>query len=263
MENLQENQAFMDSGHVPKEFTVPYDVVELPSQGILYPNKKKSVKVEYLTALDENILSSPNISNSSTILDILINRKVKDLGFEYDKLLTGDRMALLIYLRVTGFGEKYTQMVYDEKSKQMVEGEIDLSKLEQKKLTVNPDSEGLFDYKLPSSGHLLKFKLLNSLDEKIMEERNNSLMERSEDEGISFLPILRLEQSIQSIDGITDKITISNMVKKLNILDIRKFNKYVTEIEPGINFKTTARTPGGASVPCFLKFGSNFFWPEL
>lgn len=37
----------MDPNHVPDEFKVRYDVIELPSQGILYPNKKSSVKVEY------------------------------------------------------------------------------------------------------------------------------------------------------------------------------------------------------------------------
>lgn len=262
MENLPQNQGFMDPNHVPKEFSIPYDMVELPSQGLLYPNKKSTVKVEYLTALDENILSSPNISNSTSILDILISRKVKDLGFEYDQMLAGDRMALLIYLRVTGFGEKYTQMVYDEKLKKMVKGEIDLSKLEQKKLTVKPDENGLFDFTLPSTGSKIKFKLLTALDEKIIDDRNEQLQERS-GEDYSFVPQLRLEQTVQSIDGETDKIKISNILKRLNIVDIRKFNKYVTEIEPGINFKTIARTPGGASVPCFFRFGSNFFWPEL
>lgn len=262
MENSPQNQSYMDPTHIPKELSIPFDMVELPSQGILYPNKKSTVKVEYLTALDENILSSPNISNNGSVLDILISRKVKDLGFDYDKMLSGDRMALLIYLRVTGFGEKYTQLVYDEKSKKMVKGEIDLSKLEQNKLTVKPDENGLFDFTLPTGGNKIKFKLLTAFDEKIIDDRNSQLQERSGNEE-SFIPILRLEQSIVSIDGVTDKISLSNIIKRLNIMDIRKYNKYVTEIEPGMNFKTIARTPGGASIPCFLRFGSNFFWPEL
>ena len=55
--------------YVPDELTTPYDVLELPSQGILYPNKQGSIKVEYLTALDETILTSPNIiSNNKEIL---------------------------------------------------------------------------------------------------------------------------------------------------------------------------------------------------
>ena len=37
---------------------LPHDVVPLPSQGLFYKNKKKSLKVGYLTAQDENILLS-------------------------------------------------------------------------------------------------------------------------------------------------------------------------------------------------------------
>ena len=37
-------------------FSLPHDVVPLPSQGIFYKNKKKSIKVGYLTATDENLL---------------------------------------------------------------------------------------------------------------------------------------------------------------------------------------------------------------
>ena len=44
----------MDYGQ--QNFTLPHDVVPLPSQGIFYKSKKKSIKVGYLTASDENIL---------------------------------------------------------------------------------------------------------------------------------------------------------------------------------------------------------------
>ena len=44
---------------------IPYDIVELPSNGIYYPNKKKTLKVSYLTAADENILTSPNINKGT------------------------------------------------------------------------------------------------------------------------------------------------------------------------------------------------------
>lgn len=37
-------------------FNLPHDVVTLPTGGIFYKSKKKSIKVGYLTANDENIL---------------------------------------------------------------------------------------------------------------------------------------------------------------------------------------------------------------
>ena len=63
MENVIQSQ--LDPNYVPPEYAIPYDVLELPSQGIVYPNKKSTVKVEFLTAFDETVLTSPNISNSN------------------------------------------------------------------------------------------------------------------------------------------------------------------------------------------------------
>ena len=94
----------MSPSYVPEELRTPYDIIELPSQGLLYPNKKSNVKVEYLTAMDESIITSPNIVANNKVVDTLLERKVKDLGFDVTELLEGDRVAILVYLRVTGIG---------------------------------------------------------------------------------------------------------------------------------------------------------------
>ena len=39
-----ENNSFMDPNFVPDEYKVPYDVIELPSEGLLYKNKKSSLR---------------------------------------------------------------------------------------------------------------------------------------------------------------------------------------------------------------------------
>jgi len=241
---------------------VPYDVIELPSQGILYPNKKSSVKVEFLTTMDENILSSPNIINSGKLVDILLERKIKDLGFDPLDLLEGDRMAVLIFLRATGFGESYKQPVIHPKTGKVEEGEINLNELKQKKLVVHPDENGEFDYTLSITEKKVKFKLLTGRDEVEIDDMNDNLMERNNDE-ISQKPLLRLQKSITEIDGERDKIKISNIIKNLSIRDSRGLRKYITEIEPGIDLNTTARIHGEVSAPCFLRFGINFLWPEL
>ena len=72
-----ENQA-----NTEPTFEIPYDVIELPSQGKLYLGNKSTVKVEYLTATDENILTSPNLLQSGKVLDILLKSKVKDDDLE-------------------------------------------------------------------------------------------------------------------------------------------------------------------------------------
>jgi len=257
-----ENRSFLDPNYVPDQYKIPYDVIELPSQGLLYPNKKSSVKVEYLTAYDENILSSPNLLNSGKYLDILIENKVKDLGFDHRELLSGDRLAILLFLRTTGLGNEYRQYVFKENGN-MVEGTIDLSSIKFKKLEIKPDENNEFDFVLPTSGMKIKFKILTQKDEEEIEEIDKKTLERNN--GISSLSTLRLERSIMEIDGERDKLRISHILKspKVKIIDIRKFNKYLTEIEPGLDLKTTARTSGGESVDCFLRLGKNFWFPEI
>jgi hypothetical protein len=256
-----ENQEHNNPNYIPKDLQIPFDLIELPSQGILYPNKKSSVKVEYLTALDENILSSPNIINSGKVIDILLERKVKDLGFDPIDLLEGDRTALVVYLRTTAFGEKYNQLVLDRIG-ELVEGEIDLSQIKPKKLSIHPDTNGEFDYKLPNSGKMVKFKLLTGRDIKVIDEMDKEHMKRYQTD-ISNKIIFKLERCIGEIDGERDKIKLSNIIKRLTIIDSRKLRSYIDSIEPGLDFDVKATTPGGESVDTFLRFNSSFFWPEL
>lgn len=255
-----ENNSFMDPNFVPDEYKVPYDVIELPSQGLLYKNKKSSVKVEYLTAYDENILTSPNLLNSGKVLDVLLERKVKDLGFDPKELISGDRMAILLYLRTTGLGHEYDQMVFDSTGN-MVQATIDLSTIKPKTLTVKPDQNKEFDFTLPISNKKIKFRLLTQKDEDEISEVDKKLMEKNGN--ISTLNSLKLERSIMEIDGERDKMKISHILKNLKIMDVRKFNKYVGDIEPGLDLNVVARTQGGESVDTFLRIGRAFWNPEV
>ena len=259
---MEDSNNILNPNYVPEDYKVPYDIIELPSQGLLYPNKKSQVKVEYLTAYDENILTSPNILANGKIIDVLLERKVKDLGFEHKLLLEGDRMAIILFLRVSAFGPLYLQPVVDPITKKIVEGEVDLSQLQNKKLLVKPDEQGLFDFILPNPKKNIKFRFLSGKDEEEIDVLDIQLMERNKNE-ISTKTTLRLERLIMDIDGERDKIKISNVLKALPIMDIRKLNKYISEIEPGVDFKTIARTQGGESVTTFLRINKNLFWPDI
>ena len=248
--------------YVPEELRTPYDIIELPSQGLLYPNKKSTVKVEYLTAMDESILTSPNIIANNKVVDVLLERKVKDLGFEPSELLEGDRLAILIFLRVTGFGEEYTQVYYNEKTNEFEPCVINLSEVKSKKLTVKPDNEGLFDFELPISKNKIRFRLLNYKEENEIELMDEQQMKRNNTD-ISNKSLLMLERQVMSIDGEKDKMKISNTLKRLKIMDTRALKKYISDVEPGIDMRVTGRTQGGESVSSFLKFNKSFFWPEL
>ena len=111
------------------EFEIPFDVLPLPSKGLLYPGREDTVKVQYLTASDENVLTSQNLIKSGKVLDVLLARKVKDLNMPVGNLLVGDRNAIMIWLRATGYGEKYNVMLTDPNTYEEFEYEVDLNLL--------------------------------------------------------------------------------------------------------------------------------------
>ena len=98
--------------------TIAYDVIELPSRGIHYTSKRKSVRVAYLTASDENILSSPSFLNTNTVITELLKRKILDRDLPIDEIVEEDRQAILIFLRNTAFGTEYTITTTDPKTDQ-------------------------------------------------------------------------------------------------------------------------------------------------
>jgi hypothetical protein len=55
--------------------------------------------------------------------------------------------------------------------------------------------------------------------------------------------------------------TRKKLDKYIKVNKIR--NKYIVDIEPGINFSVTARTQGGESVNTFLRINKNLFWPDI
>tara|TARA_Y100000389_G_C17425488_1_gene499299 strand:+ start:250 stop:1035 length:786 start_codon:yes stop_codon:yes gene_type:complete len=261
MENI-DNTNTMTPNYVPEDLKVPYDVLELPSQGLLYPNKKSSLKVEYLTAMDETILTSPNLSQNGKFLSVLIDRKIKDLGFPTEDLLEGDKLAILIWLRATGYGETYSQQVYDKSTNSFVVGEINLTELKQKKLVITPDENGEFEYRLPNKGYLVKFKFTTGKDEEAIDTIDEDRQKRYGSD-VSERLMIKLEQQVTEINGERDKLKISNTLKRLPILDARHLRKYISENEPGMDLNVKALIPGGESIDTFLRFTSDFFWPEL
>lgn len=243
---------------------VPYDLIKLPSEGLLYKNCKSAIKVSYLNAMDENIITNPNLLKSGKFLEILINRKIMDTNLRYKDLHVGDRNAIMIWLRSTGYGPMYKIRLSDPNNNfQEFETEIDLSKLPIKHLGEKPDEDGYFTYKLPVSQATVTFRLLSVGD---IEEIEDHIEKMAEEVGAEFTDgsTYALLKQILAVEGNFDSDTVKNFVEqKMRIGDVRAFRKHVNEIESGVDMNITVETPGGGSLDTFLPLNFSFFWPEL
>lgn len=243
------------------EFEIPFDVLPLPSKGLLYPGKEDTVKVQYLTASDENVLTSQNLIKSGKVLDVLLSRKVKDLNMPVGNLLVGDRNAIMIWLRATGYGEKYNVMLTDPNTYEEFEYEVDLNSLKTKPLEVEPDERGLFTFMLPRSKKEVKFKLLTVSDEtnilRKSEQRSKKIKSK-----ISTTLTDRLMTQIVSIDGVEDKTQLSRMVEFMPAFDSLKFREYSDSIEPGVDMTVEVEGPSGETFQAGVPIAVDFFWPN-
>jgi hypothetical protein len=237
--------------------TIAYDVVELPSRGIHYTNGKKSLKVGYLTAADENILSSANLLASNKMVDELLKRKILDKDFDIEELCEEDKQAILIFLRNTAFGSDYKYTMIDPKTEKEFSMNIDLSQLKYRDFKLESDSNGEFKYFMQKSGVDITFKFLTSKQEKEINEIEKSW------NGNGVAPIItkQLEMMIKSVAGNKDMMNIRNFVDRLPIKDSQDFRKFVKENKPSVDLTQNITTPSGDKIQIEIGFGVEFFRP--
>jgi hypothetical protein len=237
--------------------SISYDVVELPSKGIYYKNKKKSVRVSYLTASDENILSSSSLINSGGVIDELLKRKILDRDLPIDEIIDEDRQAILVFLRNTAFGSDYNIVVTDPKTNEEFITKVDLSTLKVKDFTLTEDSNGEYSFTMEKSKVDITFSFLTLKQEKEIDEIKKSW------NGIGAPPIVtkQLEFMIKSIGGTRDIMNIRNFIETMPIKDSQDFRKFINENKPGLDLTQKITTPSGDIVQIEIGFGVEFFRP--
>jgi hypothetical protein len=93
-------------------YVTPTEFVELPSRGQFYPTDhplhgKDVIEMRFMTAKDEDILTSPALLKKGVAIDRLIQNLVVDTNINPSNLLIGDKNAMLLAARISGYGEQY------------------------------------------------------------------------------------------------------------------------------------------------------------
>ena len=244
-----ENQT---SNYAQQNFTLPHDVVPLPSQGVFYKNKKKSVKVGYLTASDENIL----MAGGDDISTNLIRTKLYEPDMRVEDMLEGDVEAILVFLRNTAFGPELTVNVTDPTTRKPFETTVVLDELNITQ-GQTPSEDGTFTTTLPKSGSTIKLKPMTYGD--IIEINKMSAQYPA---GRTAPRVTwRLQKQIVEIDGNQDKGEIAKFIEQMPIMDSKFIRKFMDENEPRLDMNRVVTTPSGDRLTVNVGFGVEFFRP--
>jgi len=242
------------------EYKFPTEMVELPSKGYFYfeghPLSSGKVEIKYMTAKEEDILTSQNLIQQGTVIDKLLESLVVDKSINLDDMLVGDKNAIMVASRILGYGKDY-KFTYDGK-----EHSVDLSELEPVKIDFSkfPKRTNEFEFELPNSKRVITFKLLDGNDEKQIESELKARTKVSKDY-VGELTT-RLKLMILAVDGKREKAHINNFVdNEFLSRDSLVFREYLGKITPDVEMKTTIVNEAGEETVVEVPITLRFFWP--
>lgn len=247
---------------------IPVEMVPIPSKGIIYDpesslHKKEDVKIKAMTAREEDILSSAALIKEGTVLDHLVSSCLLE-NVDAKQMITGDRNALMIAIRITGYGPDYPITAYCKKCSHENSVNVDLSSIPIKRLTIEPVEEGknLFKYKLPVTKKEVYFKFPTQAD-----ERDRSIKEKNLKQHIQSMVESNitgnLELAIQQVGNITDKNKIKHFIMNMPAFDSRSLRNFMRDAEPGMDMTCSFDCQNcNAHNKVDIPITADFFWPS-
>ena len=259
------------------EYKFPTEVIDLPSKGLVYsaenPLSSGKVEMKYMTAKEEDILSTQSYIKDGSVLDRLLKSLIISNGdghhVKYDDLVVGDKNAIMIAARILGYGKDYKVIITDPFSGEKQEEVIDLTEFENKPYDGSSQVElnkNEFEFTLPNSNRDIIFQLLTESKEKYIKRQIKNLTKASRKLGDKTSKELttRLKTMIISVDGETDKKYISSFVEnELFAVDSRAIRSHIKEVAPDIDlmFEFVSEETGERR-EMSMPMDTNFFWPE-
>ena len=245
----------------------PTEIVQLPSKGLLYPKdhplSSGTLEIKYMTAKEEDILSTESYIKQGIVLDKLCESIIVTKGVRYGDLLIGDKNALLFAARSVGYGPNYETSVQTEDGTE-IPITVNLQELKHKELdeSLITPHENRFKFELPKSKKIIEFKLLTVQDQKDIDVILKSYKKLGPMASASNLTT-RLRKMILSVDGNIDPTVISQSIDNMLAMDSRAFREYLLKVQPDVDLEIDVEDPNtGEFFRSNFTIGVDLFYPD-
>ena len=245
-----------------QEFKFPTEVIDLPSGGKCYPEnsplKSGKVEIKYMTAKEEDILTSQNLIKKGVVIDKLLNSLIMTKGVTSEELLIGDKNSLMVAARILAYGGEYTVEIQNPETLEKMQHTFDLTECQFKELPNDVDySENRFELELPISKATITYKLLTGSDETNIAQQLKSLQKI----GTSAEVTTRLKQVVTSVNGDDSQKTINYFVENMLSKESKFLRDEINRINPDIDLKQEIEVEG-EMVEVDIPMSIEFFWPK-
>ena len=249
------------------QYDFPTQVISLPSEGRCYPKDNPlssgQLEIKYMTAREEEILSSQNLIKKGVVLDKLFESIIVDSSVNSDDIILGDKNAIMLATRILGYGPEYKIEIEDEYGDKK-EIEVDLGQVQTKDVDLDVlNEQNTYKFTTPVGKNELEFKLLTHGDEKAIDA-DVKAMRKFNKGGVSSELTTRYRYIIKTVDGKDDTKSIVDFINNRFLArDTRAFRDYIASISPDVKMEfdyENAET--GEKEARSIPMGVGFFWPS-
>jgi len=245
-------------------FVTPTEFVELPTKGKFYPpghplHNVETVEIKYMTAKETDILTSKTLLKKGVAIDRMLQSIILDRTIKVPDLFIGDKNAILVAARVSGFGASYDVNITCKTCGTTAEQHFNLAEVKQKEAVedIQFTENGTFFVELPQSTIRAECCLLTGADEdKLlakMEKKKKLKLAES-------LLTDQLKLMIVSLEGVTERGPVEKFVDVMPAIDANYLKKEYNRVKPDVDLSysydcDTCDASNNISIP----FSTNFF----
>tara|TARA_Y100001973_G_scaffold106623_1_gene185905 strand:+ start:1233 stop:2156 length:924 start_codon:yes stop_codon:yes gene_type:complete len=258
-------------------FVVPTEFVDLPSEGRYYPeghplHKVDTMEIRFMTAKEEDILTSKSLLKKGIAIDRFLTSIIVDRSINVESMLVGDKNALLVAARGSGYGTEYNTKVQCPACAETQEYEFDLTNTCMMGYhteifrnsgyadAVTENENGTFDITLPKSNVTVSVRLLVGADEQKLAK---NMKHKSKLTGHETMLTDQFRTYIVAVNGSTAQRDINTFVNAMPALDSRFLRTTYQGIAPNIDLTQHFSCEScGFEQDMEVPFTADFFWPK-
>jgi len=247
-------------------FDFPTEYIDLPSQGHFYPPSSPlssgRIQLKYMTAKEEDILTSQNLIKKGVVLDELLKALIVSPGVKLDDILILDKNAVFVAARRLAYGDKYPVKITCPKCEAENSIDVDLSALKTKEFDFSKYTKGenAFNFELPISKKTVTYKILTHKDENDIYAELKGLAKISKTSSPEMTT--RLKYMIVAVNGDNDRGNVKKFVDNMPARDSMALRKYIRENTPELDMSFDFKcSECGHEERMAMPLGVDFFWP--
>ena len=268
-----ESEASATNAGASFSFVTPTEFVEIPSKGEFYPEGHplhgvETIEIRHMTAKDEDILTSKTLLKKGVALDRMLKNIMIDKRIDTSTMLVGDKNALIVASRISGYGADYQTKVQCPNCGPTNEPVFDLNETSLTDVAIYQELESVqrvgqyYDILLPRSGVTVRTRLLTGVDEE-RQARNSRMAKRAGVKKDEQTLTGQFRQFIIAVNGDSTQKSISAFIDAMPASDSRFLRTTYKAITPNVDMHMLFECEAcDYDSVMEVPFTADFFWPK-